>query len=414
MKHFSSVIYFLAAAAIVIMIGGLAGWYVFVNRQIGETRTNDAARGFGNIPAFGSGGSGTSDSFSTASSEIASGGATTTASNEKEAPRLWHVHTKPTAGFGFRATGTILMYAESATGNVFQAAPETSAIARMTSTLYPKIHEALLNDEGAFLRASEGDVITTFAGLFATTTATSTSGRVDETPALKGLSLAPNILDMALAPKRTIVYLVADSSGAAIMQSDWRGGSQKKLYTSPLLDWRVSVLADGTITLTQKTTDRIPGYAYTLSASGTLTPLETDIPGLTVLPRVGGARLFGSSDGTLALFARISADGAPSPLPIRTTADKCVWAPGIALIAYCAVPQNIPGAQYLSDRDQGTTHSTDAWYRINASNGTAEPFYSPNPGLALDVLEPQIDPSGSYIAFRNAADQSLWMLRIAQ
>lgn len=406
MQRYASILYFLAAALVVIMVGGLAGWYFFVNRQISETRAEDSARGFmTGAPSFGGAGS---SGFETPLSGASDTSTTTSSVQAKPAPRLWKVSGEAVAGFGFRATSTELLFVESATGNVFRANPETSELVRVTTTLYPKVQDALVRSEGVVLRFVEGEEIQTLLALYATST------DAHESQVLKGKYLAPNILDIAATPNKTLTYLVPDGTGSAIMQTDWKGNTPKKIYASPLLGWRLQVAPDGGIVLAQKTTDSIAGYAFTLSGTGTITPLEGGVAGLAVAPRGGGARLYSSSNGTLQLFARMSGTADAQLMPIRTIADKCVWAPGNIPAAYCAVPQNVPGAQFLAERDQGSAHSTDAWYRIHALNGTADPLYSPDPSLALDVEQPVIDPSGSYIAFRNAADRSLWVLRIAQ
>lgn len=404
MKNLSSILYFVTAALVVIMIGGLAGWYLFVNREINETRASDSARGFQSGSAFGES---RSAGFETPLSGVAGESATTSTQAAKRAPRLWQVSEEAVAGFGFRATSSELLSVESASGNVFRANPETSEIARLTSTLYPRVAEAIVRSEGVVLRFLEGETVQTLVAMYATST------DPKESQVLKGTYIAPGILDINATPNRTLTYLIPDAAGSAIMQTDWKGAAPKKLFSSPLLDWNMQTAPDGAVVLVQKTTDGMAGYSFTLSGS-ILTPLESGIAGLTVAPRAGGARLYSSSDGTLRLFARISASAESTLLPIRTVADKCVWAPGNIPVAYCAVPQNIPSAQYLENRDQGAAHSIDAWYRIHAINGTADPLFTPDPGLALDVEQPVIDPSGSYIAFRNAADRSLWMLRIAQ
>lgn len=403
MKRLSSILYFVTAALVVIMLGSLAGWYFFVNREISETRASDSARGFQSGSAFGGSGGA---AFETPLSDVAGEGATTTAS-AKRAPRLWRVSAEAVAGFGFRGTSSELLSVESASGNVFSANPETSEITRITSTLYPRVQEAIVRSEGVVLRFIEGETVQTLVATYATST------NAKESQVLKGAYIAPGILDIKATPNRTLTYVIPDAAGSALMQTDWKGATPKKLYSSSLVDWKVQIAPDGEVVLAQKTTDGIAGYAFTLSG-GTLSPLEREIPGLIVAPRAGGARLYSSSDGTLRLFARISPTAEATLLPVRTVADKCVWAPGNILVAYCAVPQNIPDAQYLEGRDQGTAHSIDAWYRIHALNGTADPLFTPDPGLALDMEQPVIDPSGSYIAFRNAADRSLWMLRIAQ
>ena len=45
---------FVLAALVVVILGATLGWYVFVHRQIQTTASQDAARGAGIAPSFGS------------------------------------------------------------------------------------------------------------------------------------------------------------------------------------------------------------------------------------------------------------------------------------------------------------------------------------------------------------------------
>ena len=92
--------------------------------------------------------------------------------------------------------------------------------------------------------------------------------------------------------------------------------------------------------------------------------------------------------------------------------DKCVWAPGISLIAYCAVPADTKNPHFIGDWYQGTLHTSDTWWKIDTAAGTATILYTMQ--RSLDVQHPIIDALGNYIAFQNGSDQSLWLLRLAQ
>ena len=111
--------------------------------------------------------------------------------------------------------------------------------------------------------------------------------------------------------------------------------------------------------------------------------------------------------------------------PIQTIADKCTWAPTSPeapqgkpgdLIAYCGVPQTIPSQQFLDDWYKGIVHTSDEFYEVDASAASTTLLYNPqgDTSASLDVEDPSVDPSGQYLAFINAADQSLWVLRIEQ
>ncbi|MBV9159750.1 MAG: hypothetical protein JO019_04105 [Candidatus Kaiserbacteria bacterium] len=404
MNNFSSAIKFFLAAAIVIILGALLGWYTFIHRQIAATDAESNARGT-TIPTFG----GQTGSINANISGTADTGE---APPGKAAPRLWHVTKNPVAGDGFASATSTIYFAELSSGNVLIGDPSTSAVVRLSNTLMPKSYEARFAPDGSVILRSVGEsgAVQTYAARLATSTES-----VDSTSTpmmLKGLYLPQDILEITTVPALKLLYLISDNvGGASLIQSDWSGATQKKLFSSPLLEWQLQVSPENTIVLTQKAADNLPGSAYALSGS-TLRPLVENVPGLILRIGKGGAMLYSSSNGAPDLYAQASASAAPVHLPIRTSADKCVFAAS-GLTAYCAVPTANPGG-YLSARFQGTVHTSDSWYRIDMSAGTAEKFFTPDPSIALDVENPQIDANGLYLAFQNGADRSLWMLRIMQ
>ena len=192
----------------------------------------------------------------------------------------------------------------------------------------------------------------------------------------------------------------------------------KIVFTSPLSSWKLTSLDDGRTFFTLQPADNVPGFAYELKSSGSLVPEIQDVPGLTFLPRASStAILYGASaGGTLNLFAKASDKGQIFPLSIRTVADKCVWdLSNKQLIVYCAVPQFVVSNTFLNDWYRGVTHTSDSWWRADANDGTVELVFSPSEGdESLDVENPVIDASGEHIAFMNAVDKTLWLLRISK
>lgn len=405
------IIQFLVAGVVVVLLGGLLGWYVFVNKNIEETKISDTARGFGTTPSFGN----TIGSTYQNIVESLMGGATSTPAHSGQgAPRLWHVSRNPTAGMGFASSSAQLFFAERSTGNILAADPSTSIIARLTNTLFPKIYDATFAGDGnVILRAlSEEGLITSFAGTLA-----STSPSLDPNAApreLKGHYLPQNVTSVGVRGKQ-LLYLVEDpDGGSALVQSDWKTSAPKKMFSSTLSDWSIDWLPDNRIILAQKPSDDIAGYAYELKG-GSLVPLMENMSGLSIRGRANAeAILYSTSgNGSVTLFGRPRSNSSTAVLPIQTVADKCVWAPGAALVAYCAVPQSISSSAYLFNSYRGALHTSDSWWRIDVATGAAEMFYTPDSSLSLDIERPLIDTRGEYISFIDATDRSLWMLRIA-
>jgi hypothetical protein len=418
MHSSNHILQYILAGIIVILLGGVTGWYVFIHRQIATTEATDAARGFGSTaPSFGSGtgqtgvfggGAGNSSGFA-----ITGAGATGADEEGSVAPRLWHITPNPVAGIGFRASSTLLYLAERATGNILYADPSLSKVTRMTNTLFPKVYEASFSGDGtAILRfLSDSGAITTFVGRAASSTEDASAPR-----GLEGVQLAANIPAVALRTNGTQLFwlLPEGQRGVTGIVSDIKGGSQKKIFSSGLTGWRTMWTPDGTLFLLQKPSDDIPGYAFRLTTSGTITSIVGGVPGLTILPRSSsGALLYGSSaSGLLSMYVQATSDSTPVRLSIRTVADKCVWAPDSAHIAYCAVPQSLSSGAFLRQWYAGQLHTADAWWKINAAAGTAEILFRPDGNTVLDVENPVIDATGTYIGFMNATDQSPWLLKI--
>ncbi len=270
-----------------------------------------------------------------------------------------------------------------------------------------------MTEVSSSVRSTRAGNVTTFLGTIATSTnATSTTNGT-----LYGSYMQPNILQVAMNPKTdAIFYLTASPKGGVDGYSqNWSGTKSTHVFYSLVGSWDASYLSDNRIILLESPQDGVPGYAYTLGANSTLTPLMHDIQGLTLNAQPGGSALvYGSSNGSsLSLFTR--ATTTPTTATIQTIADKCVWMPGASTIVYCAVPTSAPTGDFLQEWYQGLVSTSDNWWQIDLSSGQETLVYSPSSdGVSLDVQNPVMDPTGTYIAFQNATDESLWVLNVTQ
>lgn len=409
MKLNSYVVRYVAAAILVMILGGLLGWYVFVHQQISSTDTLDAARGFGGSSSFGGEtGSAFENLIGGITGAIAGGD-----EERKAAPRLWQITRTPVAGHGFASTSPRLYFAERASGNILIADPHTSKIERLTNTLFPRVVEAIFAVDGSVVLRSIGEngEILSYAGRIAT----STSPAAGDTPMkLEGVLLPQDIVSIAARSNPNELFFIAkeQAGGSSGVTSDWGGGGQKRLLVSKLSDWTALLLEDGTKYVVQKPADDVAGFAFKLLGSGSLERYIGDVAGLMILPKSGSSAMLYSSvsGGAYSLFGRTSDKSTYTRFPVRTRADKCVWSRDARLIVYCAVP-GTQGANLKGSFD-GSEHTLDSWWRIDVSANTAEQIYVPDSSVALDVENPRIDPTGTYIAFMNTADKTLWMLTI--
>mgnify|MGYP001560218746 CR=1 FL=1 len=411
---------YIGFAAITLLLFGLAGWYFFISRQTANIEGTDLARGFDiSIPSF-------AGSRGSTVENIVSGFGERASSEKKggaRPPRLWHVNATPSAGFSCVPHGTAALgrFVERSTGHVFDADPEGGTVVRRTNTLLPKIYAAHVQGETVIERFLRDDAVTTFVGQFGTTTE-------DGLLALEGVNLGAHISDIAFLSGTELTFIVSDAAGTHLVRTKLDGTGAKEILLLAAGDFKLAPLSDGRIVLVERAASGILGNAYEVSISGTLTPLMRGVPGLTLLPHASSeALLIGTDSGAgLSLAVKTSATGTLLPLSSTpTTAEKCAWAPQArsdnapstttrTLVAYCAVPQSPTGTNFLDNWYRGTVHTTDSWYVVDGSAGTAEEFFAMNNATAIDVERPVIDKSGNYIAFMNASDKSLWLLRIAE
>jgi len=393
----------LAYALILSLLGGLAGWYWYLRTQQLSLSELSVGRGFGaSIPTS------VENTGSTFKNIIQGlGFQSETQKTPEKPPRLWKILATPGAGYGFiaGATSTRVRVLERSTGYIFETDAISGETERLTNILIPQVYEAHFSGDGSPLIEQLHDGHVTAASL-QLDLSTTTVARVVQT------ELGDTLQIVANPRTKGVLAFVSDGSGGSLIRSEWNGTKPVRVYSSPLVDWRFHWLSDDTIVMVQKPATGIPGTAFRIEKD-TATPLVRGVPGLTVLPRArSGALLIGSDSGLVSLGVRGTSASSTVTVPLRTTPDKCVWAPGVQLTAYCAVPMTVDSAQFINDWYQGCVHTRDVWWKIDVGSASVEPLFTPSESEAVDVEMPVINDAGEYIAFRNAYDKSIWILRI--
>lgn len=394
----------IALVFVCLMLLALGGWYLFLSRGNTATENLGAARGFGeSVPLFGD------DTGSTYANLSSAPGA-----GESEAlgrpPQLWRVTATPVAGAGFiTASSTTLLFVERSTGYVFSVSPETSAVKRLTNTLFARVYEAFVGSSGRSTMRfmSESGVLSGVIG-----TASSTQASANEF--VHG-DLPPHTKTLALSPDGSeVFYLIPDGAGAFAGVRTKEGEAPKKVLSTFISGWNAQWVKDDGVVLTERPASDIESSSYVLADDGVLTPLVRRVEGLSVRPDPeSGALLFSSSaDGGVSLFAQAGSGSSPVRLPLSTIADKCTWS-GKAGIAFCAVPKSIAPGAFLDSWLRGVLHTEDTWWRVDARTGGVEELYTGDAGATLpDVTNPNTDATGSYISFIDGKTLSLWIFRI--
>ena len=407
-------------AVIVFALIGLLSWYFFLRAEGGALRARDEGRGAGIAPpSFGNVIGSTYGNIVENISSLVGSGEKSDATAAP--PRLWQITKTPVAGMGFVARGefakgsttpSTVRFVERGTGYVLDADPVSGTLARLTNTLVPRVYEALVGPNGVVVLRGFDDE----TGFVLTNTAQATSTLASGEPSALLLSALPqDIRELALSPSgEEVLYLIEQSPGFSIVRAAWDGESPRRIASVGISGWLMRWLPDGRVILTQNAAPGAPSYVYELDEDGNLSSLDPGGSTVAVLPRAdSSALLYGSLSGNSALVARVDANTSAATLPIRTPIDKCVWAPGTELVAYCAVPTTLPSSN-VSIRFRGEIHTADTWWKVDVSAGRAELLYDPGGNVGIDVENPVIDALGNYIAFMNARDKSLWLLRIAE
>ena len=426
----SKIIHYAIVALVVIMLSLLAWWYIFLSAKEDTLRSTDLARGAGLAPpSFGEAvGSTYNNITKNLSSFIERVG---TEGPESSSPRLRQVTKTPVAGAGFivreprgntsvaRAVSTstsILRFVERGTGYVFESEANRTSLVRVTNTLVPQVYEALLAKNGAIIMRNidETGAIVTFSAFATTTPSLNTAS--------SSLSLSPlpkNIRTITFSPSgEEVLYILEEAGGSAsLIRAPRQAGTGTRMARLGFSGWQIEWLVGNRFILTQHATDGLPGYAYEVGGNGSLVPLLSGIPDLALSMQANLSQAAKASgmlySSGFTLSARANANASVVTLPIRTTAEKCVWALNNTLIAYCAVPQASPSVNAMGRWLRGEIHTADTWWKVDAGSGRAEILYTAEGGSRLDVERPVIDPKGEYIAFLNAVDKSLWLLRLS-
>ncbi len=387
-------------AAIVFLLVGLGGWYVFLSGRTTEVALTGESRGFSvGIPSF-SGSRGSTLENLVQGLPLNEEVHVATSSHPRP-PRLWQVNQTPVAGAGFVIQGstTLIRFVERSNGHVFDANVETGEVARRTNTSLGTIYDAQIGSiEGLLLRTLDASsTVHTLIGAFGTTTEND----------LQEL----NVVDVG--PTHTITFrgdtpllLVGDTESRLVASTT--NSKERALFTSPIRKWHIT-RADPLI-VAEPAASGILGSAFSVGTGGVLTNVATK-KGLTIAAHPeSNVFLVGEEGENLALS--VLSGTTTRSLSIQTIAEKCIWAPGRALIAYCAVPKEAPKSGFLDAWYRGATHTSDRWYTVESATGASEILYTPSEDIELDVEFPAIDESARYMLFINARDKSLWALRI--
>ncbi len=340
---------------------------------------------------------------------------------KEEKGGLFKLSSTPVAGFialTRASSTTVVRYVERGTGHIFDATLPTTAGSsfakkRVTNNTLPQIYEAYFQAGGntVLFRSfdKETEVIKNMSLSLTAPKATSTDSLYTVT-----LASLRGDMDSPVVAGVNLFYVLRDSG--TIGSSSLQGDNQKTIWNSGFKSWRIASLGSNLLIFT-KPSASIPGYAYNLSLTGTVTKLLGPLNGLVVTPNSSGTRLLYSysASGTTKLFSEDLGKKLSTEIMPATIADKCVWSVKEGSAFFCGTPiDGFLGAE-PDGWYAGKTHFSDYIWRYDTLSEASQLILEPKAqfGVTMDVSHPALSPDEKYFVFINKLDLTLWAVRLS-
>ncbi len=311
-------------------------------------------------------------------------------------------------------------YVERATGNVYEKFIDRLEERKISTTVIPKIHEAIFGNTGksVILRYADDDnrTIETFSGILPEETAGG-----DSLPEMKGGFFPQNIPSVSISPDDSkIFYISKFGNGVLGTIVNFDGTKKSQIFNSTFTEWNPQWVNARIISLNTKPSASVPGYAYVLDTqTKDFSEVLGGIQGLTSLYSPNGKKILyskTSSSGDSFSLSLYDVDAKnSSDLGIHTLPEKCVWSKD-NIIAYCAVPNSINPGQYPDVWYQGLMSFSDSIWKINTKTAAFNLLsdMSKESGTQIDGTELFLDENENYVFFTNKKDSKLWSLKLIQ
>lgn len=306
-----------------------------------------------------------------------------------------------------RATSTVLLFVDRATGYVYGYPLETGTVFQISNTIIPGVYDAYFFDNGKRLIIRYIDQEkNTVVGLIANVP------HVEQTGSALPLEnieyLTSRVVSVAVSgTKSKASYVVANDSGSAVYTVDTSKDPQL-VASSPFREWSLSYGGES-LYVTTKPSAYIEGATLSLPF---FHAEVSDKTGLMSTPGDAGV-LLNSMWGKTGLATFLSNSGNLQLLSIRTLASKCAWGKRAFLV--CAVPKTLPkGAEGLPDDwFQGRVSFNDEFFQVDITTGETYTLYTFEETLTpFDVTNIVVLDTNDIFSFNKKQDSSLWLLNL--
>lgn len=309
----------------------------------------------------------------------------------------------------------VIRIVDRGSGHIYEAASSTYGVTKLSNTTYTKIYEAFFVDKGesVIYRDLIGgtDIIRTQYGKLSFESATATVAGLDL------VELPQDISHLSVSPKKESIFTVSNTGPRAhISRVD--GSSKVVAFNTPLKEWLTQWVNDKTILITTKPSVVADGFSYLYDTSKrSLNKIIGNIKGLTTLMSPDGKYLLYSEsiEGSMRLYSYDVKNQVRQDLYLRTLPEKCVWSKKNPSFVYCAIPEDMEYSDYPDIWYQGVVSFSDNIWRINITTGETRLLIKPTDfDNIIDVINPTISSSDDYIVFQNKYDLSVWGLDLSK
>lgn len=347
-------------------------------------------------------------------------------------PRLYELHKLPVAGVGFIETGrgvyhtVATRYVEKSLGNIFETPLENYVETRLVNETRPRIVEALWGNAGKsvvlrYLDEDGSTILSRILNIGPSVNLSATAVEVGSFIKTEEVFLPDFIPFMSVSEDESdaLFYLESGKTASAGSVTTFENRGSSRVFNSSFTEWLPQFPNKSVVTLTTKPSGEVPGYLYFLDQkTKSSTKILDGINGLTTLT---------NHDARLVLYSKTE-NGAPLlsvyntstreslSLGLKTLPEKCAWGRQNFNLAYCAVPRNIPSANYPDQWYQGLISFSDDLWEIDINTMAKRKIMTPLDfdAPSLDIINPTLSSDDAYLAFINKPTGAPWVFRIGE
>ncbi len=237
-------------------------------------------------------------------------------------------------------------------------------------------------------------------------------------PVVSGRIGLQDPLSSAFSPDGTMLaVLVAEEKGSTLYVERVDSGNRRQVWSSPLRGLTLRWASPQQITVYTNPDDDLTGAVWSVDpANGASRLLMSGKDALGVLPHPTKNLMLYSQHSEAGIYSLrvFHADGKEDTyLSSPTIAEKCAW-DTIGSYVYCAIPKNMNREGFVGEWYRGEFASNDTLWRYDAETGAGKRLLDPEElsGISIDMVDLDVDPTGSYLLFRDRVIGHLWSLEL--